>query len=169
MQPTLYLMLGYPGAGKTTIAKIIAEQTDAILLSSDAMRLEMFPEPTFSQEEHDQLYAALDQKTIDLLESGLSVIYDANLNRYQHRLEKYDICDATNAIPVLVWVRTEKEIAKKRAMHESRDHLVPKTETAEAMFERIANVIEEPESDEPAVQIVGQNITPDVVKQKLDL
>lgn len=169
MQPTLYLMLGYPGAGKTTIAKIIAEQTEAILLSSDAVRLQLFPEPQFTQEEHNQLYAALDQKTIDLLESGYSVIYDANLNRYQHRQEKYDICNETNAIPMLVWVRTSKDVARERAVHDSRSHLVPQNETPEAMFDRIADIIEEPRPDEPTIQIIGEGVTPEIIKQKLDL
>lgn len=169
MQPTLYLMMGYPGAGKTTIAGIIAELTGAVLLSSDAVRMELFPEPTFSQTEHDQLYTALDNKTLELLQTGQSVIYDANLNRRQHRQEKYDICTKTDAKPVLVWVRTAKDVSKERAVHDSRSHLVPQDETAEAMFDRIAHIIEEPHADEPVVQIIGEDVTPEIVKAKLNI
>jgi predicted kinase len=169
MKPTLYLMMGYPGAGKTTIAKLIAEQTGAVLLSSDAVRMELFPEPSFSQSEHDQLYAALDTKTAELLRDNNSVIYDANLNRYEHRQEKYQICQETGAQAVLVWVRTSKEVAKERATHDSRSHLVPQSETPSAMFDRIADIIEEPRDDEPAVQIVGEDITPEIIKAKLNI
>lgn len=169
MQPTLYLMMGYPGAGKTTIAQMIAEQTGAVLLSSDLVRMELFPNPTFSQDEHDQLYATLDQKTEALLKAGQSVIYDANLNRYQHRKEKYEICAKVGAKPVLVWVRIAKDIAKERAVHDSRSHLVPQDETPEDMFDRIAHIIEEPHQDEPTVQIVGQDVTPEIIKATLSI
>lgn len=169
MRPTLYMMMGYPGAGKTTIAGMIAEQTGAVLLSSDVVRMELFPEPTFGQAEHDQLYTALDNKTLELLQSDQSVIYDANLNRYQHRQEKYDICARTGATPVLVWVRTAKDVSKERAVHDSRSHLVPQNETAEAMFDRIAHIIEEPAKDEPVVQIVGEDVTPEIIKAKLNI
>lgn len=169
MKPTLYLMAGYPGAGKTHTAEIISQLSGAVHLSSDKIRTELFTKPTFDQAEHDQLYKEIDTQTEKLLAQGKSVIYDANLNRYQHRQEKYDICKRTKANPVLVWVETSKSVAKNRATHESRSHLVPKTETAEAMFERIAEIIEPPQEHEPTVKITGENITPAIVKEKLHL
>lgn len=162
-------MLGYPGAGKTTTAKIIHELTGAVHLSSDKMRLEMFAQPTFSSDEHDKLYAALDTQTEQLLSEGKSVIYDANLNRYQHRQEKYEICKKTGAEPVLIWLQTPRALAKERAVHDSRKDLVPKQETAAAMFERIANIIEEPSADEQAVVLDGSHVTKESVASGLHL
>src|SRR5215207_7043841 len=100
--PTLYLMFGYPGAGKTTTAEAIATLTGAVHLSSDKVRLELFPRPAFSQAEHDALYKTLNLRTEELLRQGKDVVYDANLNRYQHRKEKYDICQQTGATPKLL-------------------------------------------------------------------
>jgi len=87
MSAKLYLMLGYPGAGKTTTAHILSELTGAVRLSSDDFRFAMFPQPTFSNDEHATLYRTLDFVTEMLLANGVSVIYDANLNRYQHRAD----------------------------------------------------------------------------------
>lgn len=154
---TLYLMLGYPGAGKTTIAGIIHELTGAVHLSSDEMRLQLFEKPAFSPEEHAALYKSLDEKTEELLRAGKDVIYDANLNRRQHRQEKYDICQKSDAKPVLVWVQTAKDLSKQRATHGERLHLVPQGETLEQMFDRIAGIIEEPGTDEPSVTVDGTN------------
>lgn len=168
-KPTLYLMLGYPGAGKTTTAKALQKLTGAIHISSDKFRIDMFNSPLFSQDEHDKLYTTLDFQTEQLLSEGKSVIYDANLNRHQHRQDKYDICKRTNAQARLVWVQTPKEIAKKRAIDSSRSHLVPRTETASQMFDRIANIIEEPGADEPYVVIDGTKVTPKHIAKTLGL
>jgi predicted kinase len=167
MHPMLYLMLGYPGAGKTTTAKVIHDLTGAEHLSSDAVRLELFPKPSFSQVEHDELYAELDRRTEQMLESGKDVIYDANLNRYQHRKDKYDICNRTGAKAVLLWVKTPKELAKTRAVHESRFHLVPKDERPADMFERIARIIEEPTIDEPYIEVDGTKVTKPYIAELL--
>lgn len=153
--PTLYLMLGYPGAGKTTAAKAIQELTGAVHVSSDEVRLEMFEKPDFSQTEHNNLYDYLDAYTEKLLREGADVIYDANLNRFQHRQDKYAICKRVGAKSVLVWVQTPKAIAKERATHIGRFHLVPQHETASQMFDRIADIIEEPGSDEPYISVDG--------------
>jgi predicted kinase len=165
--PVLYMMFGYPGAGKTTTAHVISELTGAVHLSSDATRLLLFPEPTFSQAEHDVLYQYLDLRCEQLLREGKSVIYDANLNRYQHRQDKYDICDRTGATPVLLWVQTPKEIARERATHESRQRLWPQFITGGQLFERVSGVLENPRDNEPYISIDGTQVTPQYVQERL--
>lgn len=169
MKPMLYLMMGYPGAGKTTIAKIIARLTGAEHLSSDKIRLELFPNPDFDEEEHRALYKELDRRTKQLLGELKSVVYDANLNRLQHRQEKYAICEKLGVKPVLIWVRTPLEVAKERAVDVSREKLVPSHESAESMFDRISGIIEEPSAEETPIIIEGINVTESIVKKKLGL
>ena len=167
-RPTLYMMLGYPGAGKTTTAKIIHELTGAEHLSSDQIRLELFPNPQFTPEEHKTLYEAIDFKTKQLLSECKSVIYDANLNRYIHRQQKYDICKQTNTKPVLVWVRTDKDVAKQRATQDGdNDKGRPYGNLDEPTFERLVRKIEPPRGDEPVIILDGIKITNDYVKQAL--
>lgn len=160
-------MLGYPGAGKTTAAEIIAKQNGAVHLSSDKLRVAMFKTPSFSDGEHDTLYGALDYLTELLLKSGVSVVYDANLNRYQHRHDKYLICHKLGAEAKLLWVRADKELAKKRAVHIDRNHLVPKTEKPEAMFDRIAEILEPPHPEEPTIEIDGTRVGEAYIHHKL--
>lgn len=163
----LYLMLGYPGAGKTTTAKVIHDLTGAVHVSSDEMRLKMFPHPSFSQSEHDQLYRYIDREVEQLLRAGNNVIYDANLNRHRHRQEKYDMCARVGARPLLIWVQTAKELAKSRAVHHSRSQLVPHNESPAEMFDRIARVIEEPHPNEKYISVDGTKVTADYVRQLL--
>lgn len=163
------MMFGYPGAGKTTAAKAIATITGAVHLSSDELRLKLFKPPTFSLTEHAKLYAQLNIQTKKLLSRGHDVIYDANLNRYQHRQEKYTIARIINAKPILIWVKTPKELAKQRALDEIRKPLWPTHETPNHMFERIASIIEPPQEDEPYISLDGTQISQAYIKEKLGL
>lgn len=165
----LYMMIGYPGAGKTTTANVLHQLTGATHLSSDALRAVLFPEPTFSQEEHDQLYRYLDSTAEALLQAGQDVIYDANLNRFEHRQAKYEICQRTGARAVLLWLVTPRDMAKERAAHVSRQHLWPPQETPEQMFERIASVFEEPGPNEACIKIDGTRVTPEYIQEQLGL
>jgi predicted kinase len=156
--PMLFLMFGYPGAGKTTVANMVAKITGAVHLSSDLIRLELFPQPTYSQAEHDAVYTELNKRAQDLLQAGKSVIYDANLNRYSHRAEKYDMCERTSARPIVLWVQTSRELARNRAVMRGHHHLVPKDETFETMFDRVSSVIEEPRAEEPVRIVDGTHV-----------
>jgi predicted kinase len=167
-KPRLYLMLGYPGAGKTSVAKIIEKLTGAVRLSSDDLRLQLFPHPTYSQDEHDAVYKELDRRTEALLQEGKGVIYDANLNRYIHRIEKYVIAERTNARAVLVWVQVPRDLARERAVLRGHHHLVPKDETFESMFDRVSSIIEEPREDERAYTLDGTEVDDQSVQKLLN-
>lgn len=161
-------MMGLPGAGKTTVAKVIEEMAGAIRLTSDEARVMIWDSPEFTEGEHQQLYEYLDDQTMHLLKAGKSVIYDANLNRLEHRQEKYQLAQKLGVEVKLVWVRTPLGVAKNRRIEDvHHHHLVTKNEDPESMFERIASVIEEPQADEPCIELDGTKITPTYVRDKL--
>lgn len=168
-QPTLHLLMGLPGAGKTTLAKTIQKITKAARLSSDDYRILIYPEPTFSQKEHDNLYGLLDHSVGHLLEADHDVIYDANLNRRVHRDEKYALAEKYGAKVKLWWVKTPQELAKQRRIDEQDHLLIPEGETPEKMFDRIAEVFEPPGEDENFTVVDGTGITKDKIKELLDL
>lgn len=169
-RPTLYLMMGLPGAGKTTAAQQISELIGAVHLSSDEIRRELFPNSTFTQDEHDALYAQLDQRVERALSAGHSVVYDANLNRQAHRHEKYQLARQLGADAVLVWVQTPEDIAReRRVLAQPQQDLTPTSETPAQMFDRIARVLEAPGVDEPHVLIDGRHVTPDSVRAALGI
>ena len=166
-KPTLHLLMGLPGSGKTTLGKILEEITGATYLSSDDYRLMLFKKPCFSQEEHDMLYATLDHNVLHLLEAGHDVVYDANLNRRHHRQEKYDLAEKYDAEVKLWWVNTPRKISKKRRAEGQDPRLVPEGETSERMFDRVTKIIEEPEADEKYTLIDGTDLNKSYVESKL--
>lgn len=165
-------MLGYPGAGKTTVSEYIYKFTGAVHLNSDQFRLRMFKDPlNISEAEHENMYKLLDHITERTLKSGKSVIYDANLNRYAHRKEKYDIAKRVKANVKLIWVKTSLEEARSRAtIHATKhpDHR-PFGNMDPEVFERLTGQIELPKKEEKAIEIDGNHIEPETIKQALDL
>lgn len=159
--------MGLPGSGKSTLANILRELTGATIMSSDEYRLLLFKKPCFSQEEHDMLYATLDHNVDHLLAAGLDVIYDANLNRLHHRQEKYALAKKYNATVKLWWVQVPTDFAKSRRIQDQDTRLIPDGETAARMFDRIANVIEEPIESEQFISVNGTDIQPDTVASLL--
>lgn len=161
-------MLGYPGAGKTTVAEYIARVTDAVHINSDQFRLRLYSDPlNITEAEHENMYKLLDYITEQVLKNGKSVIYDANLNRYIHRKEKYDICKRTGATAKLVWVRTDQKTAMRRATEEAGSHPGhrPFGNMRKSVFNRLISQIEPPRKNEKPIEIDGAIIDPDQISR----
>lgn len=166
--PTLYLMLGYPGSGKTTTSKVIHELTGAVHLWADHIRRERFGTPTYTHKENLDLYNHMNELTSELLAAGNSVIFDTNFNFYKDREHLRDIAEAHNADCKLIWVNTPKAIAKQRATNGAHIH---KTRVLGDMpakvFERMSNQLEEPHDDEPYIAVDGTKVSREYIQKLL--
>lgn len=159
-------MLGFPGSGKTTTAKVLSEITGAIHIWADKERRDAIGEPTYSHEENTELYERLNQETEQLLSDGKDVIFDTSFSYYQDRAKLADIAAKHNAKTILVWVTTDKAIAKTRSIKDS--HKQPTRilgDMAPEDFERMSSAIEEPGSNEEVVKIDGTKVTEDYIRK----
>ncbi len=168
-KPTLYLMLGYPGAGKTTVSKLIHELTGAVHLWADQVRRERFGEPSYSRSENLRLYSHLNEMTAELLKSGQSVIFDTNFNFYKDRQNLRAIASNHNANCHLIWVRTPKEIARDRAVDNAHKHADTRVlgHMPSDDFERMSSNLEEPHSDESYILVDGTKVTKEYIAKLL--
>ena len=81
----IVLICGLPGVGKTTIVKNLAPLIDAIILSSDKIRKELIPNPTYTKEERKLIYDVMVLIAIYLQNSGTNIILDATFNKEDSR------------------------------------------------------------------------------------
>jgi len=166
----LYLFVGYPGAGKTTIAQFIADKTGSVHIWADLERQQMFGDPTHSWEESQELYSQLNRRVDDLLAHGKSVIFDTNFNFHKDRDHMREIAARHDAEAVIIWVTTPAETARNRATQGSTDQ---KTRLYGDMpgetWERIASHLEPPTESENVIKIDGTNVDTDLLSRLLKI
>lgn len=169
-QATLYLMLGYPGAGKTTVAKVLSELTGAEHVWADKERRERIGQPTYSHQENTELYERLNKEVEQLIAKNKDVIFDTNFSFFKDRLKLTNIAKKYGAKTIVVWVKTDKSLAKERSIkdaHQQPTRLLGDMTIQD--FERISEGIEEPRPNEVVITIDGTKVTPEYIKSCFDL
>jgi len=168
--PTLYLLVGYPGSGKTTVSQIICGASDTEHLWADEERQAMFETPSHSTQESAELYRYLNNRTRQLLLQGRSVLFDTNFNFRKDRDHLRTIAHEAGADTKLIWLTTDRDLAKHRAVNDSHGKPTRLYGNMDSdTFDRIASHLEPPADDEQPIQFVGENLQKTAVLKALDL
>jgi predicted kinase len=80
-------MCGLPGVGKTTIARQLAPLINGVVLSTDKIRKEIFPKPTYGRRERKLIYDILILLAKYLCNSNVNCILDATFSIEKSRQE----------------------------------------------------------------------------------
>jgi predicted kinase len=113
-RPTLVVVSGLPGTGKSHFCAQLAERADFAILESDALRKELFPKPAYSLQESARLFRAIHHLLERLLRQGIPAILDATTLLESHREQTYGIAERTGARLILVEVEAPPELVYSR-------------------------------------------------------
>ena len=113
----IVILSGLPGVGKTTIAKNLAPLIDAILLSSDKIRKELIPQPTYERYERELIYQVMILLAKYLHEAGKNCILDATFNKEEFRNQVKKKTHCSNDQFFIVECFCSENIAISRIKH----------------------------------------------------
>jgi hypothetical protein len=163
--PFLFMFLGVPGSGKSYFARRLAKEINAVRLNGDSMRMALWG----SLEEIEKVYAvdrsagnkmtfgALNYVVEQILTAKQSVVYDTHHNRRSDRSGLEEIAKNSEAIPIIIWIKTPMEIAIKRGQEREPmvdQHVYSEEKLREIIARQMAS-FDEPAPNENVIMIDG--------------
>lgn len=129
-RPRLIMMIGLPGSGKSYRAKILAEEYDANVHSSDSIREELSGDID-NQDINDLVFRTLHNRIKEDLQNGKNCIYDATNISYKKRMAFLQELQSIPCEKICILMATPyKECLKNNS---NRDRVVPE-EVIERMY-----------------------------------
>lgn len=152
MPATLYFLCGKMAAGKSTHAKALAAQKDALLFVQDELLEALYPGEILSLKDFERcagrLQAALAPQIEALLRRGLNVVLDFPANTLKQRAWFRELFETAGAAHELHWIDAPDALCKQQLRQRSA-HLPPGTPwTSEAEFDAVTAWFQPPEEAE---------------------
>jgi aminoglycoside phosphotransferase family enzyme/predicted kinase len=136
LRPSVVVMVGLTGSGKSYLANAIAGRAGFATVSSDAMREDVAPRAfsvesygsgRYSAEARSAAYSAMRDRAARYLSDGHGVILDATHISRSERERAYALAHETNAPLVIVYVEADERL--------TREHLAARAGDPEAISE----------------------------------
>jgi len=148
----LYFMCGKMGAGKSTYAKQLARDQNALLLVQDELAATLFPGeiqdiPSFVKYS-GRLKDALSNHICDLLSRGVSVVLDFPGNTRNQRQWFRDLFERSNVEHELHYIDASDDLCKRQLRQRSEALPAGSAWTTEAEFDLITAYFQAPADDE---------------------
>lgn len=147
----LYIMVGLPYSGKTTLAKELSKRFDLKVVSVDEILAKknvwISGHPT--QNEWESAYFEAIEKIKNYLICGKNIIFDESNLRYDQRENLRKIAENLGTKIVLVYLKISKDEATQRW----KNNLVTKVKKQlnREIFERTFEIFEEPKTEEKPI------------------
>ncbi|MEK7095828.1 MAG: ATP-binding protein [Patescibacteria group bacterium] len=119
-KPVLICLYGFPGSGKSFVARNLAEHIQMAHVSADRIRNELFANPRYDKQENAIVAHLMSYMIEEFLGCGLSVIYDANALSFGQRRKLRELAAKHRATYLLVWLQIDVESAFARTQHRDR-------------------------------------------------
>lgn len=149
-KPTIICLYGYPGSGKTYVARSLADDIQLAHVSSDRIRSELFASPRYDAQENAIVTHLMDYMSEEYLTAGVSLVYDTNALRIAQRRRLREIAHKHRAAYLLIWLQIDIETAFARTQQRDRrtaddKYSEPQTRST---FERQVSGMQNPEGEE---------------------
>ena len=149
--PTLHFMCGKAGAGKSALAKVLAEDHQAILICEDVWLTRLFPSELATFDDYikymRRIKTVVGPLAIDLLKRQ-SVVLDFPANTVDSRTWFRSIFENANVSHVLHFVNTPDALCLKRIAKRNIERPEGSHEISEATFHYLSSFFQPPSQSE---------------------
>lgn len=156
--PTLFLLYGFPGSGKTYFARQLCEELQAAHVQGDKIRFELFEQPRYDRQENEIVIRMMIYMAEEFLRAGISVVFDTNAMRAGQRRTLRDIARKMKAKPILIWFQIDIESAFDRVV--KRDRRKADDRYAEPLdrttFDSLISAMQNPDMTEDYLVVSGK-------------
>ncbi len=170
-QPALVVLVGSPGAGKSTVAAALGERRPLVVLNSDRVRTLLLDEPDYSFTETQRVVRAMRLATGELLQRNMTVVLDANHLTEWERAPLYNLAELHHARLVLIEVTAPMNVVLERLDQLRARDEPPEAQESEAaadVYHRLADQ-QEPITREHHTVDTSENIDQFIGALVLDL
>lgn len=158
-KPVLIVLYGFPGSGKTHFAQRLAKTINAVDVSGDKLRGELFEKPRFDTEENGVVTHLAQYMSEEFLKAGVSVIFDGNADRVAKRKFLTESAKNVRAATILVWFQIDQETAFARV--NQRDKRKKEDRYARSFtkeqFSKYLGAMQAPRQEEKYVVLSGKH------------
>ncbi|PSQ29111.1 kinase [Halobacteriales archaeon QS_9_68_17] len=112
--PTLVLVCGPPGVGKTTVSESIVERLDAVLVRTDVVRRDVTPDPEYTEAERKRVYDELFSRGRAAIRRGDDVVFDGTFQYRDLRHRARSLADDLGAEFRSVRVECAEPVVRER-------------------------------------------------------
>lgn len=159
-QPLLIMLYGYPGAGKSYIARQLANHLQAAHVQAERIRSELLLNPRLDRSENEAITKLMNYMTEEFLSAGVSVIYDTNALRASQRHALRDLARKGKSHPLVIWIQIDPEYAYMRTQRRDRrkadDRYSPTMDRS--TFDSIIGNMQNPTNAEDYVVVSGKHV-----------
>jgi predicted kinase len=149
-KPVLICLYGFPGSGKSYVARNLASVVQMAHVSADRIRNELFEQPRYDAQENAIIVHLMNYMTEEFLSAGVSVIYDTNAMRLAQRRNLRELSRRHKADFLLIWLQVDQESAYLRT--ESRDRRTADDKFAQPQnresFNKILSGMQNPQGED---------------------
>jgi predicted kinase len=159
IKPTLFMLYGFPGSGKTYYGRQLCEELQAAHLNSERVRLELFSDPRYDRQENQIVKQLMFYMAEEFLSAGVSVVFDTTAMRQAHRRELTNLANKNKAETVLLWFQIDIESAFARVSARDRRKFDDKYSIAmdRTTFEDFISSMQNPSRSEDYLVVSGKH------------
>src|SRR5438105_1966415 len=119
-KPVLVALYGFPGAGKSFVARRLSEEFQIANLNSEKIRNDLFERPQYSEREDFIIGQLMNYLAQQFLAEGVGVVYDANAKTAKLRRQLANFAKKHQSHYLLLWLQIDQDTAFERTQKRDR-------------------------------------------------